>query len=152
MQAVPLTAEGFADFGELIEAPAEGRETFSTSLSLDESPGERPTVLSTTRAQPSSSPLTITKLERHPHSSQTFLPLDVSRWVIVVASVPETAAVRAFVAGPGVGITIARGVWHYGLTVLDRAAAFAVVMAKDGQTDDEWTDIDPLTITAELAD
>lgn len=150
MQAVPLTAEDFADFGDVIQAPAEGRETFSSSLSLDGSPNERPTVLSTTRARPSTSPLRIAKLERHPYSSQTFLPLDVSRWVIVVALAPEASAVRAFVAGPGVGITIARGVWHHGLTVLDRAAAFAIVMAKDGHTDDEWTDIDPISV--ELSD
>lgn len=154
MQAVPLTAESFAGFGDVIEAPDEGRATFTGSLSLDGSSndlsGQRPTVLSTSRVQPSSFPLRISKLERHPHSSQTFLPLDVSRWIIVVAQAPEPSAVRAFVAGAGVGITIGRGVWHHGLTVVDSAAAFAVVMAKDGHSDDEWVDIDPLTV--QLAD
>lgn len=139
-----LTPERFAPFGTVIAAPSEpGRASFADSLAHD----ERPPVLSTTHVSGSALPLMVDRLERHPHSSQSFLPLDVRQWLIVVASAAEPSSLRAFVAGDDVGVTIHRNVWHHGLTALDNPGRFAVLMWKDGVDDDELVDIDPVRIT-----
>lgn len=144
--AVPATHQSFLPYGQLIEAPSEpGRKSFTEGLSHD----ERQFVLSATRSQPVDVPLLATQLERHRHSSQTFLPMDVSRWLVIVSTTLAMTDVRAFVVGSGVGVTVGRGIWHHGLTVLDRAASFAVVMWKDGVTDDEFVDVEPFEVQLE---
>ena len=45
---------------------------------------------------------------------------------------PDGARARAFVAGPGQGVTYHAGTWHHALTVLDSAARFAVLIWRDG--------------------
>jgi ureidoglycolate lyase len=144
IHAEPVSATRFAPYGELIEAPpAPGRRPVTDALSWESS---RAVVLSTTHVAPVSLPVVVDQLERHPHSSQTFLPLEVGRWIVIVASSVDPADVRAFVLGPGVGVTIGRGVWHHGLTVLDQPARFAVLMGKDGATDDEFSAVAPFTV------
>src|SRR3954452_10287092 len=77
--------------------------------------------------QPACLPLTISILERHSFSPQTFIPLEVSRYLVTVAPSdssgrPILAETRAFVVGSGRGVVYRRGTWHAGMTVLDRAA------------------------------
>jgi ureidoglycolate lyase len=141
--AVPVTHQSFSPYGQLIEAPSKpGRKPFTEGLSHD----EREFVLSATRSQPVELPLLANQLERHSYSSQTFVPLDVSRWLVIVSTTLAMADVRAFVVGSGVGVTIGRGIWHHELTVLDRAASFAVAMWKDGVTDDDFVDVEPFEV------
>jgi ureidoglycolate lyase len=92
-------------------------------------------------------------LERHEFSSQSFMPLDVSRWLVVVAPYgadggPDPSRASAFVAGPGQGVTYHMGTWHHGLTALDRPARFAVFMWRDGTgTDEEFRQLaQPFTV------
>ena len=77
--------------------------------------------------------ISITFLERHPHSTQTFLPIKAGRWLVVVAPTllsgePDLEGIEAFVAGPDDAICIARNAWHAGLTVLDQPAEFGMQM------------------------
>jgi len=70
---------------------------------------------------------------RHEFSSQTFVPLDVGRWLVVVCphallGGPDVAHGRAFIAGPDQGITYRMNTWHHGLTVLVRPGRFAIFM------------------------
>jgi len=142
--AEPLNEGGFAPFGELITATEHpGRRR--TDAAVDFADGRR-LVLSTTHVAPSELPIRVTELERHPFSSQTFVPLSVERWLLIVSTSLDVTDVRAFVAGPGIGVTIGRGVWHHGLTVLDGPGRFAVLMGKDGATDDERAAVPPFTV------
>lgn len=92
--------------------------------------------------QPVTGPtVTITALERHPHSTQSFLPIRAGRWLVVLAptlpdGAPDMANVRAFLAGPEDAICIGRNVWHAGLTVLDGPAEFAMMMWRADAGDD----------------
>jgi ureidoglycolate lyase len=75
----------------------------------------------------------VAKFERHPHTTQSFLPLSVGRWLIVVAPTlpdgsPDLTNVRSAVGQQGDAICIERDVWHTTLTVLDRAAEVVMVM------------------------
>jgi ureidoglycolate lyase len=95
-------------------------------------------------------------LERHPQSTQTFIPMRVSRWLVLVApdlpdGSPDLGAMKAFIAGPEDAICIRRNVWHAGLTVFDRPAEFAMIMWRtdDGDDGDVHTLADPIEFSAD---
>ncbi|MEM9223818.1 MAG: ureidoglycolate lyase [Pseudomonadota bacterium] len=88
----------------------------------------------------------IEQVERHPHSAQVFLPVDVARYLVTVmpahpdgSPCPENALL--FEVPGTLGIAYAPGVWHVGATVLDRAGHFAVLMWRGAQDDDVFTEI-----------
>jgi ureidoglycolate lyase len=80
------------------------------------------------------------------------VPIDVARWLIVVAphakaGGPDLAAVRAFIATGRQGVTYKPDTWHHGLTVLDKPGRFAVFMWRDGgKGDEEFVPVAPFTI------
>jgi ureidoglycolate lyase len=145
--AKPLTAAAFAPFGQIIERPAEfGRVYFSEALANGR-PAARGS-LSITKSQPLATPaLTATKMERHEFSSQSFVPIDVSRYLVVVAphgaaGKPDHTRLHTFVARGDQGVTYGMNVWHHPLCVLDRPGQFAVFMWLDGgQGDEEFADL-----------
>lgn len=142
IQAAPLTPAAFAPFGDVLATPdLPGRTYFDEAL-CNARPGARPSLSLSRLAPLPMLPMLARSLERHEHSSQTFVPLDVSRWLVIVAPPlpgggPDASRVQAFVAGPGQGITYRADTWHHGLTVLDREARFAIFMWRDGSADDE---------------
>ncbi|RYE10705.1 MAG: hypothetical protein EOP22_03620 [Hyphomicrobiales bacterium] len=87
------------------------------------------------------STVSIATLERHPHSTQSFVPIRAGRWLVVLAptlpdGLPDMANARAYLAGPEDAICIGRNVWHAGLTVLDGPAEFAMMMWRADAGDD----------------
>lgn len=85
--------------------------------------------------------VTITTLERHPHSTQSFVQIRGGRWIVVLAPTladgsPDVGNARAFLAGPEDAICIHRNVWHAGLTVLDGPAEFGMMMWRADAGDD----------------
>ncbi|MCZ2498730.1 ureidoglycolate lyase [Xylophilus sp. Kf1] len=135
---LPLTAEAFARFGEVIET--DGRPHFPINAgqvqrfhdlavvdTLEDggAPG-----ISLFVAQPYALPLAVTALERHPLSSQAFVPLDDRAFVVVVAPAgadPVRSALRGFVTNGRQGVNYARGVWHHVLVAVGRPQTFVVV-------------------------
>ena len=143
----PISAEGFAPHGTLVRAPAEiGRNAYPDAL-MNRRPGARAT-LSASRALPKTLPLTSSVMERHRFSSQTFFPLDVARYVVVVAphapaGKPDMARARAFLVPGDAAITYAADSWHHPMIALDRMACFSVLLWRDGTADDiETVDLD----------
>ena len=140
--AEPLTAEAFAPFGAVLEGPpAPGRVPMADTLA--NARPHAPVSLSVATVAPTKDlPLAVTVLERHEHSSQTFIPLSVSRYLVLATldapgGGPDLARLRAFVARSGQGVTYAKGTWHHPVTVLDAPASFAVLMWRDGTAGDE---------------
>ena len=135
--AEPLTALAFKPFGAVLEGtPAPGRAYVSDTLANGRA--HAPVSLSVATVAPKGDlPLEVSMLERHEHSSQTFIPLHVSRYLVLATldapgGGPDLSRLRAFVARAGQGVTYAIGTWHHPLTVLDGPAAFAVLMWRDG--------------------
>jgi len=140
--AAPLTPKAFAPYGDVLMAPDDfGRTYFDEGLRTTRSKAWPS--LSVSRVRPVTSlPLEAKVLERHEFSSQSFLPLDVSRWLVVVAPSapdggPDATRAVAFLAGPEHGVTYHAGTWHHPLTILDRPGRFAVVMWRNGTSTDE---------------
>ncbi len=144
---VPLTAAAFAPFGEVIERPTDfGRVYFSDALANGRS-GAKPS-LSLSQSRPfEGAELEATKMERHEFSSQSFVPIDVSRYIVIVAphgedGRPDSARLQAFLARGDQGVTYGMNVWHHPMTVLDRPSKFAVFMWLDGgKGDEEFVDL-----------
>lgn len=140
--AEPLTAEAFKPFGAVLEGPpTPGRVYVSDTLANGRA--HAPVCLSVATVEPKKDlPLRVTVLERHEHSSQTFVPLSVSRYLVLATldapgGGPDLTRLRAFVARAGQGVTYAMGTWHHPVTVLDAPASFAVLMWRDGTSGDE---------------
>jgi ureidoglycolate lyase len=140
--AEPLTALAFKPFGAVLEGtPAPGRVYLSDTLANGRA--HAPVSLAVATVEPKATfPLDVKVLERHEHSSQTFIPLHVSRYLVLATldapgGGPDLSRLRAFVARTGQGVTYAMGTWHHPLTVLDGPAAFAVLMWRDGSPGDE---------------
>jgi ureidoglycolate lyase len=152
LTAEPLTAPAFAPFGAVLEGPPDpGRHYFDAQL-MNRRPASR-TSLSISRHLPLERlPLHAKLFERHEFSSQTFLPLSVARYLVIVAPAaaggPDAARTRAFVGRAGQGVSYHAGTWHHGMTVLDAPAVFSVLMWRDGTSgDEEFVELPtPLTV------
>jgi ureidoglycolate lyase len=137
----PLITDAFLPFGEVLEAPPEPGQSFFNSGLANLRSSASPNLRIVNRL-PTALPLQANLLERHEFSSQTFLPLELGRVLIVVAphaadGGPDVKRAEAFLASARQGFTYRPNTWHHGLTVLDRPARMAVFMWCDGTAADE---------------
>ena len=82
------------------------------------------------RAKPRQFPLRVALMERHPKSTQLFIPLAPRPFLVLVAPPadrPELKNIIGFKTMAGQGINYARGVWHHPLIALDQSTDFLVV-------------------------
>ena len=156
-----LTPEAFAPFGQVLQTPQSGDRNANqgTAVRVDRvaallsTRGSCPPNLAMIRALPQALPLKLRLLERHPCSSQAFIPLQCSRYLVIVApsaadGSPQWAGLRAFVAGAGQGINYAAGTWHHPFTALDGPADLAMLAWEDGTARDceELALPEPITV------
>ena len=148
----PLTKEAFAPFGDVIDVPQQAGRTYYEEALGNLRMEAKPSLSMSFRVPTPDRPIKSELMERHEFSSQTFVPVDVARWLIVVAphakaSGPDLAGVRAFIATGKQGVTYKPNTWHHGLTVLDKPGRFAVFMWRDGgKGDEEFVPVAPFTI------
>ncbi|RZK83572.1 MAG: ureidoglycolate hydrolase, partial [Methylobacterium sp.] len=99
-----------------------------------------PVNLALIRSEPWSDRVPVTRLERHPQSSQAFLPLAVAAYVVVVApdrnGRPDEAQMRAFRVPGHIGLNYRTGAWHAHMMTLDAPGTFAMLVHEDGSADD----------------
>jgi len=147
--AEPLTPEAFAPFGDVVSAGlGDGKAAnqgtavrFDWAAQLHSSrPDARPN-LAVFRSTAKSLPFPLRLLEKHPCSSQAFLPLVCSRFLICVAPTaadggPDLDGLRAFLCLPGQGINYRPNTWHHPIIALDEGGEFAMLAWEDGSADD----------------
>ena len=104
--AEPLTAEAFKPFGAVLEGPP-GAGRVYLSDTLGNGRAHAPVSLSVATVEPKATfPMEVKVLERHEHSSQTFIPLRVTRYLVLATldapgGGPDLTRLRAFVARAG---------------------------------------------------
>lgn len=142
LQVEPLTREGFAPFGDVIEASDVVRhftinggntERYHDLAQLQAGPEGR-IIASIFRGQPRPLPFTVEMMERHPRGSQAFIPLGGRRYLVVVAAAgpaPAAENLRCFLATGQQGVNYAIDVWHHPLLALDAISDF-LVLDRDG--------------------
>lgn len=150
LRAAPPDAAAFAPFGGFIDVPARVGERCTYSEWLAPVPGLTPQCY-TNRVSPVALPLTLERVERHPHAAQVFLPLMAARYLVTVMPSdaegrPQPALARAFVLPRELGVAYHPGVWHAGITALDAEASFAVLMWRGAADDDVFAAIPPIHV------
>lgn len=75
--------------------------------------------------------LEVRRLERHPRSTQLFVPMNATRYLVVVAQGggdPDWSTLAAFVVGPTQAITYAPGIWHHPMVALATETDFVNIV------------------------
>lgn len=148
--AAPADSRAFEPFGAFIDRPGRPGERRLYSEWAAPVAGLQPQ-LHTNRVTPSALPLTITRVERHPHAAQLFVPLRADRYLVTVMPAdgtgrPDPRAARAFVVPGTLGVAYRPGVWHAGITALGEEACFAVLMWRGAADDDVFADVSPVAV------
>jgi ureidoglycolate lyase len=151
--SVPLTAEAFAPFGTVVAHRGES-PLMPYAGAFDHTDEATLTTVSVLRVTTAfHGPISITRLERHPYSAQSFIPLKGGRSLLVVCGAdaegrPRPDDARAFIAAADQGVTYRRNVWHRSVTALEAPSEFVVLMVQTGRDDDNvFYDLDqPLII------
>ncbi|MBR8652818.1 ureidoglycolate lyase [Achromobacter sp. Marseille-Q0513] len=151
--AEPLTSQAFAEFGEVVEHAGNERRRHLALPYAHSAPAARTAIWVSRVESAIPQPCPVLLLERHPYSSQTFIPLDNTPYLVVVApddaqGEPDLERLRAFVASGSQGVCYRTGVWHQGLSTLRAPAQFAVTMTLTGAGDDDvfWKMPDSVSI------
>jgi ureidoglycolate lyase len=148
LDAEPIDRETYAPFGDLVaprdSAPraanhgrAEAWDDLAELANLR--PLAKPSVSLFRCAPERSVELEVRWLERHPRSTQMFVPMRAGRYLVVVAlggDAPELASLRAFVVEGSRAITYRPGVSHHPLIALDGTLDFVNFVFADGTADD----------------
>jgi ureidoglycolate lyase len=162
----PLTPDTYAPYGRVIMASPRGEEGALANLGtarrfdgiVDIENHRRSSArlnVKVFRSQPAKPALTpITLLEKHPSSTQLFVPMNARRYIALVAlgsDAPDLSTLRAFVAEGPQGISYAPGIWHHPMIALDHETDFVVFVHEDGTPEDcvvaprggvVWPDLD----------
>ena len=141
----PLQAASFAPFGEVIEV-GQAREQrlinygntvrFHDLARLDLNAEEGRSLVSVFRSTPLARPIALKVMERHPLSSQAFIPLSDRPYLVVVAGMGafDPNKLRAFLAQPHQGVNYRKGCWHHYSLALEATSDFLVI-DRDGPGD-----------------
>ncbi|MBX3196781.1 MAG: ureidoglycolate lyase [Labilithrix sp.] len=161
-----LTPEAYAPYGRVLMASPRGEPgesaNLGTALRFDDVCDVRNTRAGTAslkvkvfRSRPvprERRPLAL--LEKHPCSTQLFIPMNASRFIALVAlggDVPDLTTLAAFIAEGPQGISYAPGVWHHPMLTLDVETDFVVFVHEDGTPEDcvvvdragaDWPELD----------
>lgn len=145
--AVALEAAAFAPYGTVIEAAgaslAANQGTaarFDQDASLVNQRSEARLAISVFRcAAQTSQPFPVRLLEKHPCSTQLFVPMNAERYLVIVAlgaDAPDLATLSAFVARGAQAVAYHPGVWHHPMVALDATIDFVCFVHEDGTTRD----------------
>lgn len=146
--AEPLTAQAFAPYGEVLESSGDSEpmnqgmgQRFRELAEVDVLAEQGTPAISRVRCLPESVPVQLRLMERHPLSTQAFIPTNGQRYIVVVAPAgepPRLADFRAFVCTGEQGVSYGRGIWHHPMIALDRQCDFIEVhRAGPGKNCDE---------------
>ncbi len=144
-----LTREAFAPFGQVLMAVGDDaqRQEFAAALKND-----RPQAtlnMAFILSKPSFPPWYIHTLERHPHSSQSFVPVQGTRYLAAVCpsvadGSPDLKGLTAFIAKGSQAVNYNPNVWHVPHTVLGGSGMFIMLRWDCGNTEDtEYFPVDP---------
>ena len=138
LKAEPLTRERFSPYGDVIETSRDTADAMNAArfqrfdnLCKVDLINDGEVAVSIARCRtPTSLPLQLEMVERHPLGSQAFIPLSPCRMVVVVAPPAEsvdTGALRAFVSNGRQGINYRRGTWHMPLISFDEGQEYLII-------------------------
>ena len=126
IKPVRITRKNFAVYGDLI-SPDDIRpmdindgyaKRFDNLANISTSKDEGKTIVSIFSALKRIFPMKINMMEKHPLSSQTFVPMQETTFITFVAPAgdkPEIDKIESFIVPPGKGINYKQDIWHFPL-------------------------------------
>ncbi len=146
----PLTQKDYARYGNVLSSDREDVAAVAANLGTAQKRNRlaplvnaRPQAeanVSVFRCSPiSERPVPLRLLEKHPFSTQMFVPMNARRYLVVVASgddSPDTSTLAAFIANGPQAITYHPGIWHHPMIALDDVIDFVCVVFDDGAEGD----------------
>lgn len=158
--AEPLTAEKYAPFGQVIQAQSDNvtganqgtaekyHHTAQVINGFPQNAGK--TNLCVYHCRPAKElPFKVKLLERHPYSSQAFIPMNSGKtrgYLVVVAlndknGQPDLSTLKAFIASSTQGINYSPGVWHHPMIALEYETDFACLVHESGVPNDDCQEV-----------
>jgi ureidoglycolate lyase len=139
--ARPLTAAAFAPYGQVLEGTGARpqRSDFAARMQNGR-PHAKPNI-TYMKVPPATERVLVRAVERHPHSNQTFVPLDGTRHLVAVCpSAPDgsplLSRLEVFVASGAQAVNYDANVWHAPRTALGPPGEFVMFRWDDGGAQD----------------
>lgn len=144
-----LTKEEFAVYGDVVEVNEQANhfsindgftKRYNDLAKIDVDSNHGKTLVNIFRSTPLALPIVIKKMERHPLSSQSFIPLGQQPYLVVVAPAGEfnENAIKIFIASSSQGVNYHAGTWHHFSLALNQVSDFLVIdRGGDGDNCDE---------------
>ena len=140
IQIIPktLTRENFIQFGDVIEVNDKSKnfsindgftQRYHDLADVDVTQENGRTLINIFRSTPLAQPVSIKMMERHPLSSQAFIPMGQQPFLVVVAPKGEfdITKIEVFLASSNQGVNYHKGTWHHYCLALNEVSDFIVV-------------------------
>jgi ureidoglycolate lyase len=148
IEPLPLHADHFARYGDVIEVDPskspllinqEYTKRYDDLAEIDVLKNKGRILVNIFRSRPLPMPLSIRMMERHPLSSQSFIPLSQEPYLVVVAPPGDfhEENIEIFLARGNQGVNYRAGTWHHFLLALNIESDFLVI---DRGSDDKNCD------------
>ena len=145
-KAVPLTAEAFAPFGQVLEGNAEGPHRIEFMAKVFNDRDDAKLNVTWMRGKVATAPVTVKALERHPHSNQMFVPINGTKYLVAVCPSdadgnPDLSGIQVFVANGSQTVNYDAMVWHAPRETLGDPCEFIMTRWDNG------SDVDTVLLT-----
>jgi ureidoglycolate lyase len=133
----PLTPEAFAPYGQVLQGSGAATERKPFASRMHNARPQAQPNMTYMRIAPEGRTVRITVLERHPHSNQTFVPLNGTRQLVAVCpslpdGQPRIEALQVFVAQGSQALNYDANVWHAPRMALNAPGEFVMFRWDDG--------------------
>jgi ureidoglycolate lyase len=136
IEPIPLHADHFSRYGDVIDASKppllinqEYTKRYDDLAEIDVLKNGGRMLVNIFRSTPLPLPLSIRMMERHPLSSQAFVPLSQEPYLVVVAPPGDffEENIEVFLASGNQGVNYRAGTWHHFLLALNSVSDFLVI-------------------------
>ena len=125
-----VNKENFSKFGQIISTKdiksesinSDTTKSFYDIVNIEILGNDHQCRVNIFKAKKRQFPIHIGMLENHPFSSQTFIPLQKTTFIVVVApisKIPDINLIEAFIISPEEGINFKSKVWHFPLIAIE---------------------------------
>lgn len=139
-QIIPkaLTRKNFLKFGDVIEVDDQAKnfsindgftQRYHDLAQIDVTDKNGRALINIFRSTPLEQPVSIKMMERHPLSSQAFIPMSQQPYLVVVAPKGDLdrTKIEVFLASSKQGVNYHKGTWHHYCLALHQISDFIVV-------------------------
>ena len=144
VKPVKITRKNFAAYGDLISSNdikpininAGYAKRFDNLANINTSKDEGKAIVSIFTALKRNFPMQIDMMEKHPLSSQAFIPMKETTFITFVAPLgekPEINKIESFIVPPGKGINYKPDIWHFPLISTENMNFLVVDRKGDGK-------------------